>query len=154
MSSSSSKPRKPTVTNIGGIPIEFPFQPNIHSSSKPQHKPRHAKKTGRLNEGLSHSKLLPLGGMESSFDMARFTGVTTPGEANNCNRKLPASPPQSGLHDEHVLLPACLTQQGHSESAPHPSIPLSSTLQECSSHEDPSFRSSFCLPLVGLRPES
>ncbi|PWA89161.1 RAD3-like DNA-binding helicase protein [Artemisia annua] len=25
--SSSSKPRKPTVTNIGGIPIEFPFQP-------------------------------------------------------------------------------------------------------------------------------
>ncbi|GJS03046.1 fanconi anemia group J protein [Tanacetum coccineum] len=27
MSSSSSKPRKPTVTNIGGIPIEFPFQP-------------------------------------------------------------------------------------------------------------------------------
>ncbi|GJY65206.1 putative ribonuclease H-like domain-containing protein [Tanacetum coccineum] len=26
-SSSSSKPRKPTVTNIGGIPIEFPFQP-------------------------------------------------------------------------------------------------------------------------------
>ncbi|GKD35521.1 fanconi anemia group J protein [Tanacetum coccineum] len=24
---SSSKPRKPTVTNIGGIPIEFPFQP-------------------------------------------------------------------------------------------------------------------------------
>ncbi|GKE73007.1 fanconi anemia group J protein, partial [Tanacetum coccineum] len=27
MSSSSSKPRKPTVTNIGGIPIEFLFQP-------------------------------------------------------------------------------------------------------------------------------
>ncbi|GJX64331.1 fanconi anemia group J protein, partial [Tanacetum coccineum] len=26
-SSSSSKPRKPTITNIGGIPIEFPFQP-------------------------------------------------------------------------------------------------------------------------------
>ena len=26
MSSSSSKPRKPTVTNIGGIPVEFPFQ--------------------------------------------------------------------------------------------------------------------------------
>ncbi|GJX16231.1 hypothetical protein Tco_0217063 [Tanacetum coccineum] len=27
MSSSSLKPRKPTVTNIGGIPIEFMFQP-------------------------------------------------------------------------------------------------------------------------------
>ncbi|GKC23688.1 fanconi anemia group J protein, partial [Tanacetum coccineum] len=27
MSSSSSKPRKPTITNIGGIPIQFLFQP-------------------------------------------------------------------------------------------------------------------------------
>ncbi|GKF89164.1 hypothetical protein Tco_0263127, partial [Tanacetum coccineum] len=45
-----------------------------------------------------------------------------------------------------VLLPAYLTpcsEQGHSESAPHMRIPLSSVLQECSLPEDPSLRLSF-----------
>ncbi|GJW38984.1 hypothetical protein Tco_0064829 [Tanacetum coccineum] len=49
MSSSSSKPRKPTVTNIDGIPIEFLFQPygsQISFMSRKNHKAKYGYGSG------------------------------------------------------------------------------------------------------------
>ncbi|GJW92397.1 hypothetical protein Tco_0169950 [Tanacetum coccineum] len=95
-----------------------------------------------IEKGIMESRL-GQGSWQLLVSIVRFPESSDPGEARHIERRgsIPSRQP--------VLLPAYLTpcsEQGHSESAPHMRIPLSSVLQECSLPEDPSLRLSFVAP--------